>query len=157
MKSIYLLMLSSLLLLCSCQKDSLDDIDRPAKAMSITKIDVLSYPITRTNGNFWDFSTGPDIFIALSEGTSIYATDRITGLANNATGAGVAFTLSSPATINKLTTYWSIGAYDADDFDADDYMGGIYFSPSDYQDNLPETILLTTAELQLRLYVTWNF
>lgn len=138
----------------ACQKDPLT---RQPKALAITEIALLSYPSAKPNGNSWDLSTGPDIFIALNEGTGLSSASKVTSLANNATRASYTFSLSSPITINNLLSNWSIGAYDEDDFDPDDYMGGVYFKPSDYQDGLPETILLTTTEVQIRLQVTWNF
>lgn len=138
----------------ACQKEPLA---RQPKALAITEIVLLSYPSTKSNGNSWDLSTGPDIFIALNEGTTLSSASRVTGLANNATRASYTFPLSSPITINSIHSNWSIGAYDADDFDPDDYMGGVYFKPSDYQDGLPESILLTTTEVQIRLQITWNF
>ncbi len=146
-----------LLSLQACQKDPIEPVDRPAKALSITKIELLAYPIAQPDGSGWDFSTGPDIFLVVSSGSTVSASDQVTSIATNATGAARAFTLSTPKTISTLDNTWSVGAFDADDFDSDDYMGGISFVPSFYQDDLPETILLTVGQMQFRLHVTWNF
>jgi len=138
----------------SCLKD--DTLNNP-KAMAITGIDVLQYPMSKSSGSGWDLTTGPDIFVSITQGTSVSSSDDVTGYHLNATGGALSYTLSNPYTINSLSSSWSIGIFDADDFDPDDYMGGIVFTPEDYKSGLPSSFSLSVGDVQFRLHVTWNF
>ena len=138
----------------ACQKDN---IVQTPRAMSIIGIDILQYPMSKPSGGGWDFTTGPDIFVTLSQGTSSSYNDAITGTYSNATGSAFNYTLNNPYTINNLSTNWSLGIFDNDAFDPDDFMGGIYFLPENYQSNLPNSILLSLNDIQFRVFVTWNF
>lgn len=144
----------------SCKKEDTKTQLVP-RAISITGIDLLKYPAAKPNGSGWDLSTGPDIFMTISQGNTANNSDRVTTIFNNATRNGtISFTmLNNGFTINNLSTIWSIGAYDSDDFDPDDFIAGGGFMPSDYQEDLPSTLTFTSSDgsYSVKLYLTWNF
>jgi hypothetical protein len=126
-------------------------------SMTITKIDILDYPVVNSSGGGWDLTTGADPYITMSLGTSSDSDDNITGYVENVTGNPYSLTLSSPQTISNLGSSWSIGMWDYDTPDADDFMGGINFTPTNYDQGFPSSFTLTTNSISFRLYINWNF
>jgi hypothetical protein len=160
MKAIYLVLLLVLgYSFSSCEKDDPQP-QRIPRAISITGIELLKYPASKADGSGWDFSTGPDIFMTISRGNLANNIDRVTTVFNNASPNGIiSFTMLNSFTINDLSSIWTIGAYDSDDFDPDDFIAGGGFAPIDHQDDLPSTLTLTTPDgsYSTKLYLTWNF
>lgn len=126
-------------------------------SMTITKIDLLNYPATQSNGAGWDASSGADPFITVSFGTSSDVNDDVTGYYQNATGANLYYTLLTPKVVTSLSSNWTVGIYDYDTPDPSDFMGGIYFRPINKSSGFPSSFTLTTSAIQYRLHVTWNF
>lgn len=160
MKQILFFALLCSLFFPSCQKDD-DNISPQPKleprAMSITRMDILKFPAAKPSGSGWDLTTGPDIFITLSEGSTAYASDRVTTIDNNVSGGTASFTLNNPYIINDLHKYWTVGAYDSDSFDADDFISAGRFVPYDQKDGLPQSFTLGNDDFAVTFYVTWNF
>lgn len=96
----------------------------PPVKMRVGTIALTSFPPTDQQGAGWDLFDGPDVFLSISKsGVVLYETNWIEDL----TGAWswiVNFEFTDP-----LDTY-TISVFDYDDgFTADDFMGGIDFTP----------------------------
>ncbi len=81
------------------------------------------------------------------------------GTINDAIYGNLPFTYTSglPITFTNLTQTYVIAFYDADSPDADDYMAGYYFTPSDWATSYPSTLNFysNTSDLEFNLLVTW--
>ena len=126
--------------------------------MTITQVTITDYPPTKTSGGGWDLTTGPDCFITINSGTSSTQNDFVSGFTyTNATGADMEYNTGFPVTIPTPSSYWSIGLWDDDSPDADDFMSGFYFIPNDQNAGFPSTLTLSTSDLTVEMKVTWNF
>lgn len=126
--------------------------------MTITRIDVETYPVTTTSGGGWDVGSGSDPYLTFSLGTSSASADFITGYGSDATGSTLYYTLSTPKIVTNLSSNWALGMWDYDTTDPDDLMGGIYFKPIDEITTVfPSSFYVSNATFSFKLYVTWNF
>lgn len=126
-------------------------------SMTITSINVTNYPIVNASGGGWDLSTGADPYLAFSLGTSSSAADWITNYYNNVTGNAIYYTLTTPKVITNLSANWTLGCWDYDSPDPDNFMGGIYFTPNNYKSGFPSSFTISSASFSFTLYVTWQF
>ena len=128
-------------------------------SMTITRIDLNNYPIVQSNGAGWDVSSGSDPYIAITLGQSSSSSDFVTGYQSNLTGSPTSYTLTTPKTITNLSSYSTIGLWDYDSTDPDDYMSGLYFIPNNEKAGFPSTIQIANSQFNLDflLHVTWNF
>ena len=92
--------------------------------MKVGNIKITSFPPTTTNGAGWDILDGPDVYIEISlNNTSLYKSDFVEDLTGN-------YTWSPNFEFSNPTATYSISVYDYDDgLSADDFMGGINFTP----------------------------
>ena len=84
-------------------------------------ISVTLMPATDNNGSGWDLTSGADIYVIIKQGPDVLL-DTSTDWRQNA-GVGETWTYNF-TTVDALTSF-SIELWDYDDFDADDYMGGV--------------------------------
>lgn len=128
-------------------------------AMRITKIEVLNFPGTTGSGGGWDLTSGPDIYITVDQGTTSSGTFYDSGTFYQDASAGNVYTFTDgmPIVLNPATTNWSIGIWDYDTADPDDFMAGVYFKPSEEADGFPTNFQLTTSSMRVKLYVAWLF
>lgn len=98
----------------------------PTKVI-ISKITVTEFPAT-DNGAGWDVTSGPDIYVDVDQDPNTIWSSPI--YYQNANPSSVYDFDPQPfIEITNVTSQVSIRLYDYDDFDADDFMGGIIFSP----------------------------
>lgn len=127
----------------------------PTQTMTITAIRVENFQST-DNGSNWDLLGGPDLMLSGNIGNNADQTQFISGvftdadIANNYTFDNLNWTF-------KSNTNVTIGLWDADSPDSDDFMGGIYFLPQAYDDGFPEEILLQVNSVTFRLFVNWTY
>ena len=55
------------------------------------------------------------------------------------------YTPSSPIVLSSPTSQYTINLYDHDDVDADDWMGGVYFTPYNSANGFPSTLILAPS------------
>ncbi len=131
-------------------------IEKIPVSVTVSKIVLSNYPMTDGNGAGWDYSNGPDVFLSIDQGTS--ANDiAFSGTATDATGSSITYTTNFPVTFVSPSNNYTIALWDFDTPDADDFMGGIYFTPNSYKSGFPSTINLSYSSISMTLYVTWNF
>lgn len=108
--------------------------------MRITNIIVTRFPAT-DNGAGWDVTSGPDIYpIVTRNSTTIW--DSPTFIQNANPALTYDFTPAPSIEINNPTDQYVISLYDYDDFDADDFMGGVFFTPYTSGNGFPDYIVL---------------
>lgn len=110
------------------------------KAIEITSIQLQRFPSTDTNGAGWDLLSGADIYVSVW-----YNNDEIYKHPTFFENAGNGFHDFKPNVNlqleNPLNNY-VIRLYDYDEFDQDDFMGGIEFQPYTTTNNFPRTLVL---------------
>ena len=119
----------------------------------VTKFVVTAYPST-SGGAGWDPFSGTDMYVALNQGSTAENNVLWTSYYENATGTknyNVNWTIPNP-TLDHVVSLW-----DSDTPDADDFMCGVIFTPSEYSTNSPATFTLSTSQMTVTLHVTWYY
>ena len=124
--------------------------------MKITKVILRKYPQMDSNGENWDYMSGPDIFFNITCGSSTFVTSgRYKDVTYN--DLPITYTNNLPITIDaSFDKQCEIDFYDYDDYDPNDWMGGYYFTPS--TQNFNSGVIhfsSSTSELELDMYVEW--
>lgn len=136
----------------------------PLKSVTITRIIVNNYPTSNNvgaGGVNWDPGTTssryPDIYININGGTTSIPV-QTSAVYNDVNSVPQTYPLI-PVTLNNPLNNYSIGLYDYDPSDPDDFMGGIYFKPIDHKSGYPQTIQVSSsvAHIAYTIYVIWNF
>ena len=127
----------------------------PSK-IQIDKIVITKFPAT-DGGAGWDLTSGADIFPQLSfDGQIIYSPDEFYQDADP--GSTYAFTPGSNTFIENPNGQHSITLYDYDDFDADDFMGGINFTPYTSDNKFPSLLNLDAGgSVAFELHLSYIF
>lgn len=122
----------------------------------ISKIDITRFPAT-DNGAGWDLTSGPDIYPELSLGnTVLYSANKFFQNADPAND--YSFELSPLVNMNEPEDQYTIRLFDFDDFDADDFMGGINFTPYFDNNGFPSTLNVDAGgDVAFTLHVTYDW
>lgn len=120
----------------------------------VTKIEITRFPAT-DNGAGWDLTSGPDIYPKLSLGsTEIWTSEDYYQNADPSTV--YSFDINPIVNLSSPNDRYTISLYDYDDFDADDFMGGIIFTPYSSNNGFPSTINLDAGgDVAFRLHVNY--
>lgn len=127
----------------------------PSK-IRITNIKLTKFPAT-DNGAGWDLTSGPDIYVTMEySGSTIY--DHPYFYQNADPSQDYDFQPNINLNMDNPTDNYVIRLYDFDDFDADDYMGGIQFVPYQDGNNFLNKILLNAGgDVAFELSVTYTW
>lgn len=132
---------------------------KPTK-IQVNSLVLTTYPEVNSSGSSWDISSGPDIYFNLTDDAG--NDFGKTGVFSDVLKSELPLTFKDfTTTINNLDYRFIIEMHDYDDFDADDYMGGYYFTPSDWAPssgtNYPTQLKFYNASLGIgfTLNVTW--
>ena len=120
--------------------------------LKINKIVVTNYPVINDGNN----DPGPDIYLSINSGTSSNTNDFTTGYYSDCTGEPLTYSSDFPVYLTNIDINWSIGLWDYDSYTSDDFIGGIYFKPSEFKEGYPSTIDLSTSTISMTLYVSWE-
>jgi len=116
--------------------------------INVTKIEVLNFPSTDENGGGWDFVSGADIYPLLQHGSvELYKAD--TYYEDATSGALYSWDLSGVSISSPLDRH-SILLYDYDGLDADDFMGGVEFSPYTKTNGFPSSQIVKFGGFEFR-------
>lgn len=120
----------------------------------ISKIEVTRFPAT-DGGAGWDLTSGPDIFPKITKGTTvIWDSPNYTQNANPS--LTYEFTPSPSVDLTSPTDQYTITLYDYDDTDADDWMGGIYFTPYSSTNGFPSVLTVDAGgAVAFKIYITY--
>lgn len=122
--------------------------------IKISRIDVTRFPAT-DDGAGWDLTSGPDIYPVLAKGSSILY--KPSTFYQNANPSSIyTFDLSPQVDLTEAKDDYVISLYDYDDFDADDFMGGISFVAYASKNGFPKVISLDAGgDVAFKLYVSY--
>ncbi len=110
----------------------------PSK-IRVTKIEITKFPPATDNGAGWDLTSGADIYPAIYKGsTELYSPTNF--YQNADPSLTYSFDVSPVLDLNDPQDQYQIDLYDYDDFDADDFMGGIIFTPYSNNNGFPDII-----------------
>lgn len=108
--------------------------------IKITKVVVTRFPATDTGGAGWDLTSGPDIYILIIKGSTLIWENQSFFIEDANPSLEYSFTPSTNVYLYNPFDIFSVYLYDYDDFDADDVMGGFYFTPYSSTNNFPNMI-----------------
>lgn len=144
------------ILFFSCTKD--DDVEPGAEKCYITGVRINSFP-TSDNGAQWDISIGDDQYADPT--FSISNTDEI--LYEHATPLSDIKVENLPAQLNMSSYFlpsmdqdYGVFIYDYDVTSADDFIGGGYFNPNDYNIDQPTFVNIATDNINIDVFVKWE-
>ena len=129
-------------------------------AMRVNSVVLKNYPIVNSQGGGWDSNgTGPDLYITFDQGTTSYGSNAWFKSGYYEDAIPNTYTYSStgfPVSLSPAATTWVIGLWDYDSLVSDQFLGGIYFTPSNYT-NFPSSIDLVYGNISFTLNVSWDF
>lgn len=125
-------------------------------AIKIVGIALKEFPATTTNGASWDFTSGADVYVQLVyNGNVLYESDWQQNANPN---GGTIWFPSGNLLMHSPQNEYTIQLYDYDDFDADDYIGGIRFIPYRPGRDFPSVITLDAGQgIAFELTVQYQF
>ncbi|MCO5240106.1 MAG: calcium-binding EGF-like domain-containing protein [Chitinophagaceae bacterium] len=184
----WLLVVALPLVIASCQKENADPCDKTVclngghcangncvcpegyggadcsqpitpKKIKITKIEVTRFPATDNNGAGWDPTSGPDIYLKLSKGdVQIWKSANTYNYQNADPSKIYSFDITPAVDLTDPQDQYTITLYDYDDFDADDFMGGIIFTPYTKSNRFPSVLALDAGgTVAFKLYVSYTW
>ena len=134
--------------------------NKPTK-VSIKQVTITYLSFTNSSGVSWDASNGPDTYYEVSDypsGTTYYTSGYIA----NVVPADIPLSFSAyTITLSNLTRQYKIRIYDDDGIWGSEFIGGYYFSFSDYMptngDDYPTVINMqnSTSYVKLKLNIVW--
>lgn len=129
------------------------------RKIKVTKVELIRFPATDNNGAGWDPTSGPDIYVRVLKGESPLWKSSNTYNYQNANPSNVySFDVSPAIDFTDPEGEYTISLYDYDDFDADDFMGGIIFTPYHKSKGFPSVLTIDaggTVAFKLHLSYTW--
>jgi len=96
-------------------------------------ISVTVMPATDINGSSWDLGSGADIYVIVKQGTNVLLNTSTDWRQN----AGIGETWTYNISTLDAETPFSIELWDYDDFDSDDFMGGVSGFIYSHNNNFP--------------------
>jgi hypothetical protein len=142
MKPLHFLILPALICLISCSDDD-DNVVEAPDYIKVKTVFLDKFPAT-DNGAGWDILDGPDLYFTISyNGAEIYSSRS--NSQNNATGTVAAWAITGNLNLDYPADQYVIRVYDYDFPDADDFIGGMNFTPFIQANGLPAVIPLTCS------------
>lgn len=127
----------------------------PSVTMEITSIKVDDFP-SSDNGSNWDILDGPDLLVTANPGTSSNQNGNVSTAQNNV-NVDNSYTFQNLNWVFSANTNVTIGIWDADSPDADDFMGGFYFLPQQQDDDFPSSLHYSNGTIDVTVFVEWTF
>lgn len=155
MKKLSLLLLSVILFSISCAKEK----NEPAKEIDkiwVRGLTVKDFPATEANGAGWDILDGPDLyFTILHNNTLIYTHPQF--VEDATPNQNHFFDIAGVLYFEAPKERYTVTLWDYDDFDADDQIGGIEFTPYDERVGFIEEIPIKFGEIEFTLTVDYLY
>ncbi len=120
---------------------------------------VTNFPITTSSGSSWDLTNGADIYLQLYYGSTLIA-DNLSQQVVNATTVPVEWNnLPNDFVIDEPNDQYRLILKDRDDFDADDLVGELYFSPYNAGSGFPANLQLSDAfgDFTVSIWLEYEF
>lgn len=103
--------------------------------VTVTKITITQMPFTKPSGAGWDPTSGPDVFVNISDSVSVVKYNGSANVFSNATSSSLPIWFNTvPNYVNNNNFYVAryVDVWDDDSPLANDYIGFIYFRLADY-------------------------
>ncbi|MBK6546382.1 MAG: hypothetical protein IPG12_14090 [Saprospiraceae bacterium] len=148
-KYVYVILLSIAILSCSKDNQSCplrytgndSDIQITPQSILVEGINLKTFPLL-DNGVPWDLLDDPDLYIVITyNGLEIYSTRSNVKL--NSAGSSATWAVFPALFLDEPLNKYSIGVFDYDDLNGDDFIGGISFTPYSSNNNFPFIIDLS--------------
>lgn len=125
----------------------------PSK-IRISRIEVTRFPAT-DNGAGWDFTSGPDIYPIIAKNNNLLW-EYPSFIQNADPSTNHSFDVNPVFDLESPNDQYAISLYDYDDFDNDDFMGGILFTPYSSNNKFPSTFTLDAGgDVAFKVYVSY--
>lgn len=109
----------------------------------ISNITVTKFPQTEEDGGGWDLTSGPDIYPAIYTAGDDELWSGQSDFSQNADATvDYDFEVVPAISLNDPNSQYIIRLHDYDDFDPDDFMGGISFTPYSSTNGFPTSLHL---------------
>lgn len=119
----------------------------------IKSISVTSFPATDANGAGWDLTNGPDIYITISQNGNVLYENSANFSQNGAPNV----TFNTNFVLPDVDGIYSVSVYDYDDFDSDDFMGGIISPIYTSLNGFPSNVVLSCSGCAVSLSLSVNY
>jgi len=106
--------------------------------ITIGGVEITKLPPTDGNGAGWDLNNGPDIYVVVKQNTTVLLSTENNWVQNATIGA----IWNQAFSINATLTPVIVELWDYDDFDPDDYMGGVTGYIYTNTNGFPEFVIL---------------
>lgn len=135
-------------------------LDAPT-TLKIKSVVLTGCSFTNSWGNYWDPTSGPDIFFKITDSDTTVLYDGFALIDSNSAPAHLPLVWSLPTayTIHDFSEYKSFKIYDYDFPDPDESMGQAGLTPETYttaQSHYPDSIKINTADVFITLVVKWQ-
>jgi len=144
---------------CNCQPNySGENCENqiPPQTISITFLEVTSFPVTKSNGNTWDANNGPDLIPEVSrEGELFFTTED--ALLNTEIGEVINWTPSPSIVLEDFESIYTFTLLDGDPNDQREIMGKVFFTPYTSQNDFPSELELTADSITLRIELDYTW
>jgi len=130
-------------------------IQAPPQTMTIDSIKVTNFPATKPNGDHWDSTSGPDIYIEINKGDPLINEIYKSAVYQDAIPGQTYFFNNVNTTLDKYSNY-TISLRDSDGSGTDDdFLWGFALAPAIYT-TYPSKIKFTYTNVAFELDVSWE-
>lgn len=131
---------------------------KPA-SISITRVDVLQFPATNSNGGGWDNGDGADIYIEIttSAGTELYSYPVASRVENADPNSTHVFDVDPDLKITSVSDRYQVHLYDYDSWDADDHVGGVEGNIYGNQNGFPASDIWEAGGKRFKVYYSYTW
>jgi len=126
-------------------------------SIKITNIRVTRFPPTDVNGSGWDLTSGADIYVSMNyDNENIYRHSTV--VENASSSLNYDFVPEMNLNLANPTDTYSISVFDDDGIQADDFLGGIEFTPYSNNNGFPTILSLdANGAVAFELTVEYSF
>lgn len=161
MRSLFPLLFLVFVMLWSCKTEEEPEPtpDSGAKKCYITRVRVTSFPTT-DNGSDWDVDFGDgqkaDLTFEISNSTEVIYEHESYFSDVKLEDLPVVFSVDD-FLCPTLNEEYGVLLYDHDGFTSgDDFVGGDFFNPNDYKMDRPDSIIISTVDVQMDVFLKWE-
>jgi hypothetical protein len=122
-------------------------------SITVRQIVVNDFPLVDASGGAWDLSSGADLYVRVDQGGNYVGQ---TTAYPNTVATPVAYTDEFILVKSAESVCFSL--YDYDDFDSDDFIGGVCFDPFDSSNTgFPATLPLTCGTCNAAIEISLDY
>lgn len=131
------------------------DVQQQFTEVTITRIEVREMPFTNEEGEGWDFSSGPDVYVTRFNVPEDMTVDRTSTRYDNIAPGDLPLPYSTSFTIDDLSEEQSINLIDSDP-NADDFIGGVSYTFENLVGEYPNNFTLEFEDIEYNIDLEWG-